>query len=250
MKARHAGLLGATLALAVATGAAGAIAGASTPRAPRIAVNAHAHWVLANGTATSKINVHLFGGRGARHAAVTLTTADTPSGGGSCGTLTATTGETGRNGFFSTSYTASSTVGFCTITATSGTTSASTTIDQIDPTLAGSNTHYTVTAAASTRKLVANGTSTSTVTIVVTNGTSPVTGDAILVTVRSWRNGICGNVVLGAPTTDGTGTVTATYTSSTFNGVCVLRAWEAATGSHSKAIAILQRGGTKHHPHH
>ena len=250
MPARHLKLAGAALALTAATAAMAVPAGASTPRPVVATITSHRHAVLANGTATSRIVVRLLHGKAAKHAAVTLTTSATPSGGSSCGALTASTGTTGRAGFFTTTYTASSTVGFCTVTATSGTATASTTIDQVDPTLAAAQTHYSVRASASATRIRADGSTTSTITYTVTDGSTPVAGDALLVTARALPHGSCGTVSLGAPTTDANGQVAVTYTASTSNGFCALRGWEAATAAHSRLILIRQYGGTPRHPHH
>lgn len=204
------------------------------------AIRAHPERVLANGTATTHITVKLFHGHIARHAAVALTTADTPSGGGSCGTLTATSGTTGRNGMFRTTYTSSLVVGFCTVTVTSGAATASTTIDQIDPVLAAASTRYSISATVKPRHLKADGKSATTATITVTNGSLPVAGDAIFVGERSLRANACGTIALSSPTTDALGQVTVTYTASTTAGGCFLRAQEAQTGAATGGVVIHQ----------
>jgi adhesin/invasin len=238
---RRAGTVSA-LAVAIASGPILASASFAAPHHPSLSatISAHPTAILADGKSTTTISVKLFHGHAARKAAVTLATADVPSGGGSCGTLTATSGATGHNGMFRTTYTSSSVVGFCTVTVTSGTATASVTIDQKDPTLAAALTVYSIAASAKPTHLKANGTSTSTITVTVTNGTSAVPGDAIWIGERALRPGACGTVARGAATTDSNGQVTATYTSSTKAGNCLLRAREASTAAASGAIVIHQ----------
>ncbi len=244
MRLRTIGLGVSALAIAAAPIALSGVAGASKNaphRTLRAAILAHPRWVLANGTASAKIVVRISKGfAGSSGASVTLTTADTPSGGGSCGTLGAASGTTGKHGFFTTSYTASSTVGFCTITATSGTATAAATIDQIDPTLYAAKTHYRVHGTASAHRIPGNGTSTSTITYTVTNGTTPIAGDALLVSSVSLGRGACGTTALSSPTTNASGQVTVTYTSSAARGLCLLWATEASTGHSSNGVLIFQ----------
>jgi hypothetical protein len=230
-------LAGASLGL----GGTALAAGKGHGHALQLSVRAQGPVVLANGTATSKIIVKAQHGKAARKAAITLTEAATPSAGTSCGNLSASSGTTGRNGTFSVTYTASSTVGFCTITAASGSATGSATVTQIDPTLAAAKTTYTIAASAKPSSLAANGTSTSTITLTVTNGSAAVTGDAVLVSERALKAGACGALAYGAPVTDSSGQDTVTYTSSTSRGNCVLRAFEASTGANSGAIVIHQR---------
>ncbi|HLK44440.1 MAG TPA: hypothetical protein VKT18_00565, partial [Acidimicrobiales bacterium] len=220
MHTRSLGLALGALAIAAAPVALAAPAGAAG-HAPKLSVRVavHPRVLLADGKDTARVLVFLrHGGRADAKATVTLATADTPSGGGSCGTLAATSGTTRRDGVFSTTYTASSAVGFCTITATSGTAAGSVTLDQRDPTLAAAGTQYRVRGTASPTRIAPNGTSTSTITFTVTNGTTPVAGDAIWVSAFSLGHGTCGTVALASPTTGSNGQVTATYTSSTTRG--------------------------------
>ena len=243
MKTRSLGLTLGALAIAAAPVVLAVPAGAAghTPRlAVKVAV--HPRVLLADGKATARVLVFLrHGGRADAKASVTLTSADTPSGGGSCGTLTATSGTTRRDGVFSTTYTASSVVGFCTITATSGTATGSVTLDQRDPTLATAGTRYRIRGTANPTRIAPNGTSTSTITFTVTNGATAVANDAIWVSSASLGHRACGTVSLSSPTTGSNGQVTATYTSSTSRGICLLRATEAATARSSNPVLIRQR---------
>jgi adhesin/invasin len=207
-----------------------------------IAISAHRHVVLANGTDKSNISVGLFGSLRGTASAVTLTTTATPSGGTSCGTLGSLTkkhvwrGWHRLHGRLVATYEASSTVGFCTITATDGSFSASTTIDQVDPTLAASHTRYTITSAASPTSIKADGASTSTVTLTVLNGSTPVAGDAIWVRTASGRPGVCGTAALSSPTTGANGQVTITYTASSKPGRCLITSTEASTARSASSV--------------
>lgn len=197
-------------------------------------VSAHPANVPADGKSTSKITVKVHGAKSDAATAVTLAAVATPT--GACGTLTASTGTTGKNKMFSTTYTASSVIGFCSITATGGAATGSVTITQIDPVLALALTHYTVTVATKPTKVAANGTSTATLTATVMNGTTAVSGDAVSVTERALKPGACGTFVLSAGTTDANGQVSITYTSSTKSGNCKINVEEAATASHASLV--------------
>lgn len=240
MTSRKLRIVAGAAAICATSLAGGAVALAATPprHMARVQVRAHRATLLANGTATSKVSVRVGPGRWARHQAVSLATS------GTCGALAATSGTTGRNGRFSTTYTASSTVGFCVVTATSGASSASVTITQIDPTLAAAGTHYSTTASASPSSVRADGTSTSTVTFTVRNGATPVASDPVAVVERALRAGACGGVTLGSTSTDGNGQDAITYTSSTSRGNCLLWVIEAATGSRS--VVVIHQMATHH----
>lgn len=207
-----------------------------------IAITSHRHVVRANGSDKSNVSVQLFGSLRGTAAAVTLTTTATPSGGASCGTLGSLTkkhvwrGWHRLRGRLVATYEASSTVGFCTVTATDGTFSASTTIDQIDPTLAASHTRYSITSSASPTSIKGDGTSTSTVTVTVLNGTTPVAGDAIWVGTASLRRGACGTTALSSATTDASGQVTVTYTASSKPGRCLISSTEASTARTARSV--------------
>lgn len=211
-----------------------------TPRVRAAIVTGHRR-VPANGTATTRVRLRLFGPHEGGGQPVTLSTSATPSGGGSCGTLAKSTGTTGRHGVFATLYTASSSIGFCTITATSGALGASTTLVQVDATLAAAGTHDRLQAVATPTRIKADAMSTSTITLTVQDATSPVAGDPIWVSEVSLpRRATCGSVALGSPTTGANGQVTATYTASGTPGRCLLRVTEAATGRSSRVLVIHQ----------
>jgi hypothetical protein len=147
------------------------------------------------------------------------------------------TGSTGRNGIFQTTYRTTLVSGFCTITATVGKSKGSVMIDQESPL---AKTPYVIGFVASSTKLSANGTSTTTATATVTNDGKAVSADPVIVTSVASSNGSCGAVVLGSATTNSSGQATAVYTSSTVKGTCQLKATEAFSGSSSGAVVIQQ----------
>jgi hypothetical protein len=206
--------------------------------APRAVFMVHSPVIKADGTSTARVMFKELFVRPKTHISVTLSSADVPSGSGACGTLASTSGTTGHGGFFITKYTSSSTVGFCVLTATAGTLSATAVIDQIDPTLAAASTKYTTTLSASTNVLKADGISTSTLTATVMNGATAVAGDPVYVALVSLRSGACGSFALGAPATDANGQVAITYTSSTKIGNCHVLVVEAATASHASTVLM------------
>ncbi len=203
-----------------------------------VMASSHPSRVLADGKSTTNIHVRILHQLSAP-GAITLATADFPSGSGACGTLGATSGTASHHGRFSTTYTASSVVGFCTVTVTADSATTSFVIDQIDPTQAAADNHYTLTLATSAHSIKADGTSTSTITATVTNGATPVSGDPVNFVTRAVHAGSCGAIVTSGPSTDVNGVVTFTYTSSTHRGICLIRVREAATSA-SNLTPILQ----------
>ena len=216
--------------LGLATGSAFA----APKHAVSTTVSAHPANVPADGKSTSKITVKMHGAKSGAATAVTLTAVATPA--GACGTLAASTGTTGKNKMFSTTYTASSVIGFCNVSATGGGATGSVTIAQIDPVLAAASTHYTVTFTTKPTKVAANGTSTATLTATVMNGITAVSGDEVSVTEKALKPGACGTFALSAGTTDANGQVSITYTSSTKAGNCKVIVEEAATASHASLV--------------
>jgi adhesin/invasin len=133
----------------------------------------------------------------------------------------------------STTYTASTTAGSCTITATEAI-SGSPGTAVITQTAVPNN----IAAAANPAAIRADGTSTSTVTATVTMGVggAAVSGDTVNFTATG-AAGVCTNASLSALTgmTNASGQVSVTYTASTTIGFCTVKATETATGSSASA---------------
>jgi len=201
-----------------------------------ISVSTHPQVILANGSATTSISVKLRHGKARVAAAVLIS--ETASTSGSCGTPSATSGATGRSGRLVVAYTASSVVGFCTIVASSGSLSASVTIDQIDTALSAAGTHYSLTAQAVPSSVKANGSSTSQVTLTVLNGAAPVAGDSVNGVERALQHGACGTLSAAGSTTS-SGKFLFTYTATSTKGNCLVRFSEAATGA--SAVAVVHQ---------
>jgi adhesin/invasin len=165
-----------------------------------------------------------------------VSTSGTPS--AACGGLSGTGfASTDANGVVTVTYTASTTAGSCVITAqeANGAHNGSATITQTP-----SNN---VAVSANPASLKADGTSTSAITVTVTDSSgAAVSGDAITFTVGAAGANACGALtnISGSPsgTTDSSGKVTATYTSSTTIGFCKIKATDN-TGA-SGSVTIIQ----------
>jgi adhesin/invasin len=149
------------------------------------------------------------------------------NGGPSCGSLNPSTLVTNALGMGFVNYTASSKVGFCTITAieaASGT-SGTVVITQTQP-------PNVIAASANPSSIKADGTSTSTVTITVTTaGGIAVAGDSLTLNLSAIPVGACGLLSALASTTNAIGQATVTYTASTTVGSCTIRATDASGGT-------------------
>jgi adhesin/invasin len=165
------------------------------------------------------------------------TIAWTTSGGAACGTLSTNTGTTDSGGLAMTNYTATSTIGFCTITATdtssTPTTFASGGVGTLTITQKGGATNCAVvgscTVTGSVNPVPADGTSTSTITVQVTGSAN--FNDPISLST-SGATGVCGTLSATTGTTDGTGKLTGiTYTATTIGGICTISAQEANGGA-------------------
>jgi adhesin/invasin len=190
--------------------------------------------VPADGTTTDSVLAHVTGVSGPVSGdTVTFST----SGGAACGPVSPSSGVTDVAGNVSTTYTASHTSGFCTITAHEANTGADgqTTIDQ---TTFPPTTTNTVGVVANPASIPANGTSHSTVTATVTNGATPVVGDPVVLTL-SGPPGVCGSISPTSGTTNSSGQVTGIYTSTTTAGTCTVTAKEANTAA-SGSTGIAQ----------
>jgi hypothetical protein len=156
--------------------------------------------------------------------------------GASCSSLTTLYGATtGAGGPAAASYTASTTAGVCTVTATEafGGASNSTSITQ-GPVI------YSVAVTATPPTITANGLSTSTITATVTNTFGdPAPGDTVTFTIPNTYPGPHGAFNGGVATltaiTNAQGVATVTYTSSTTAGFSIVKATESATGGSGTA---------------
>jgi adhesin/invasin len=150
---------------------------------------------------------------------------------------------TNAAGIASFTYTSSTTVGFCAITATEAQQGAkgTATVDQV--TVVAPSSSYNITVIASPPTIPANSpttpSSTSTVTATVTGvATAPVVGDEVMFTLTGTNCGLFtagGDTIVPGPTgleafsatvADGT-TTPLTYTASTTPGSCTVSVQEA-----------------------
>ena len=148
----------------------------------------------------------------------------TPSGAACSSTGAVGPVSTNASGQASMTYTAGTSVGSCTITAAEASTvhAASTTINQFQ---------YAVAVVANPASILANGTSTSLVTVTVTNPITlqPVSGNAVTLALTG---AACSGKPLspaGPYTTNAAGQVAVTYTSGTVAGSCTATATESKT---------------------
>jgi hypothetical protein len=223
-----------------ATEAQGGLSGSATitqttvPNA--ITVTASVNPVPADGTTTSSIVSHVSNGGGnVGSDVVTYTLSGNPS--AACGTLSAATATTatGTGLTPAVTYTASLTVGFCTLTATEAGTGSSASVVILQKGTAVGDA--TVVSANPTGPFPADGVKTSTITATVTGPGHA----ASLVSFTSSPSvaGACGTLNPTSATTPASGVVTTTYTVSTTAGTCTITATEANGGS-SGNVAIVQ----------
>ncbi|TMD10005.1 MAG: hypothetical protein E6J01_00190 [Chloroflexi bacterium] len=193
----------------------------------------------ASGAATLTITATVTGGVAPNPAVSgdTVTFTLTASNTGSCGAVSPTSGTTDATGKLATTYTTSTTVGFCTVKATeSGTgASGSFTIDQTSNPAPG--LPFTVTATANPTSIAANGTSTSTITANVKNGAANVSADPVMFTMSGAS---CGSLTPTTVTTDASGNAVTTYTSSTTAGTCTITAKDAISTGSSVGTPVAQ----------
>jgi len=138
--------------------------------------------------------------------------------------LSATSGTTNASGQVVITYNSSTTGGTCTVTAkeSDAALSGNTTITQTN--------NNTVTVVPSPTSIVANGVSTSAVTVTVLNPASvAVSGDSVTLTTAATPSGACGTLGATSGTTNGSGQLVETYISSTTVGFCTIAATEANT---------------------
>jgi hypothetical protein len=204
----------------------------STTTLNTVAVTANPTTLVANGTSQSTITATVTNPGGpVAGDAVTFTTAGSPA--AACGSVLPTSGVTNASGVATTTYTSSTTVGFCTVTATEALQlqSGSATVTQ---TTGGGGPTYTITVTAVPPTIVGDGTSTSTITATVQGASStPISGDMVHFSLGATG---CGSFVPPAfVATNASGQATVTYTSlntgaaATTNVVCTITAQEAAT---------------------
>jgi hypothetical protein len=185
-----------------------------------------------SGTAPTTVGVNSASVQLGAQTAVTVTTTAAivgdpinlvavPSVAGACGTLSPTTGTTVAGGTAAFNYTASSTVGTCTITAIEANGAVKSTTGGVITQTANNNV---VVAAPGT--VVVSGTAPITATV-TTSGGAPVANDDIAFTVTGTG---CGTVAPGGAFTNASGVATTTYTASaTAGSLCKVVGTEQAT---------------------
>jgi hypothetical protein len=131
-------------------------------------------------------------------------------------------------------YRASTRAGFCVVTATSASVSGTIVIVQRNPA-------FTVSVSSPSPSTVpADGKTTSTFTVFVASTLGAVSGDPVEIAGAPSKAGSCGPFNPSEATTDASGSVKVTYTSSSTAGACHVTATEALTAQTSKAVAITQ----------
>lgn len=183
----------------------------------------------ANGSATSSVVTTVTNSSGPVFGDP-VTLVETPSTTGACGTLNPTTGTTNAAGQVTSTYTASTVVGSCTITATEANNglTGSTTISQT-----GGNT---VTVSPSSSTLAATGSTTQSFTATVDTVSGPTVGSGDTVSFAVSGQNACGSVSPTSATTTASGTVTTVYTTSTTAGFCTVKATESQFGATGTAV--------------
>jgi len=201
--------------------------------------------IPADGSTTSNVDVTVIDSNGNAVALDPVSFALTPSVAGACGTLIPSSGKTNAAGKLPTSvYTASTTVGTCTITATESLhdEKGTATITQSAPPnliafLPDSN------CTDCSIPLFANGSTVTFSTRTTNEGTGlAVQGDRLTFTATPSGAGSCGTIGSILPAggiTDTNGNVTFVYTSSNVVGFCTIKATESAKGA-TKSVVVTQ----------
>jgi adhesin/invasin len=192
--------------------------------------------IPANGITTSTVTVTLVSGSTGAAVANDLVVL-TLAGGAPCGTLSASSGTTNAAGQLSITYIASTTVGFCGVTATEPATvgqGAATIVQTLNPPPPTANV---VTLVANPSSITADGVSTSIVTATVMSGPVRISGgDPVMFTTNGPA---CGTLKSAMLSTDALGQATVTYTASTIAGFCNIVATEAMSAS-SASTTVTQ----------
>lgn len=193
-----------------------------------VTVSANPGTLAADGMSTSALTVTVTSSTGAPVAndPVALTES-----GAACGGVAPASGTTNASGQFSSTYTASTVAGSCTITATEADQghTGSTTITQ--------SPFNTVTLNPGSVSLPASGLASQTFTATVTsNGATPVSGDTVTFTTSGYPAAACGTLSNSSATTNASGEATVTYTTSTTSGFCDLTAKESQYGGTATAV--------------
>jgi hypothetical protein len=201
----------------------------SAPSVNTVALVAHPNTVLNNGTSTSTITATVTGPSGlvvGDSVGVTLTGSPAAA----CGTISPTSGVTSSAGVATFTYTSSTTLGFCTVTAKEAAGSSTGTANVTQATTVPPSSFIAITDTASPSTIPADGVTTSTINATVTGQASaPVVGDEVMFNLVGTA---CGTFPLGAKTvfaaTIAGGTTPAqTYTASLIPGVCTVAVQEA-----------------------
>jgi len=184
--------------------------------------------VVANGTSqvTLEICVNTGGtscGYSTVNGTATLTTSANPS--GACGSLSPTSVSIVVGAIAMVTYTSSTVLGICDITATFN--SSSTTVAIAQSTVAPSST-YSVTSTVPTTVVAGNTVGYFGYVTVKNANNLPVSGD--LVSVFSNGGSVCGNIKTTSNTTDPLGQIGIYYYPSDFAGTCQIVVTEAQTG--------------------
>jgi hypothetical protein len=232
-----------------------------TEPANTVVVGASPAAIPANGAAVSTVTATISNtivGAEADSDTVTFSTV------GTCGTLSTTTGNTGTTNAVhpATTYTASSTPGFCAVTATEANSGTATTtvIDQTQsPTPAVGAVAITGTGVATTTAAVPGtsgvytdsqtiGTSVTYTATVKDSGGNIVVGDPVAFSVVPGTTGeTCGTLSAPATTTGSTGIATVTFTAATpatgvvLSPTCVITIAEADSAANS-GLTVTQAG--------
>jgi adhesin/invasin len=193
--------------------------------------------VPASGSATSTVTATVTDGLSGAPApgdSVIFTISGSPA--PACGSLSLGSGTTNVSGQVSGSYTVSTTVGFCIVTATESGTGSNGRAMITQTSNPPPSTVNTVVVIANPGSVPADGKATSTVTAVIkTSGGVAVAGDPLSF---STSGGSCGTISPAFATTNASGAATTTYTASTSVSSCTFRATEASSNGSGTAIIV------------
>jgi adhesin/invasin len=219
-----------------------------TQVANTVKVNLSNSSVPADGATTRTVTAQVNAATGAKAPVgsdvVTFSLSGNPA--AACGSLSASTATTNAAGTTPTvTYTASTTIGFCTVTATEAATGGkgSAILDQTTSPAQGN--FVGMSSTPSPAAINANGTDTASITATVTTTNAAgaaVPGDLVMFSVAPSALGgaaTCGTVSPTSGTTNASGQVTTTYTASTSAGSCDVTATEA-NGAKTGTLTVTQ----------
>ncbi len=190
-----------------------------TPPPATVSVDAGAVAIPADGTSTTSVLVTVTTDTGPL-------TLDSVALSSTCGTLSVSSGVTNQEGQLSATLTAPAASGLCVITANESATSMSG-----ETTVAATSATQLSIVSVAPAVVVADGSSTTAVSVTVMNGGSPENGATVGISLVSGVASGCGSLSAYTAITNSSGVASFTYKSSKVMGNCAVTAEESLSGA-------------------